>query len=165
MINQNEKGLTLVELLAVIVISAILLFFVTSIYINALGNYENIKAETELRNEADLFLTRMTRIIYVSNDKDITLTSDETNKNYYLSINNAISGYKDKKVYVGGELYSPSKNAQIVWEESKITRTVNENNESIYTVQLTLKGKKGIKKTFTTNVPSIKSLEEGSTSD
>lgn len=67
----NERGLTLVELLATIVIFSIVAILVTSITVQSLANNEKIKQEIALRNEAELILAHAIKGIYTTLESDI----------------------------------------------------------------------------------------------
>lgn len=76
--HQNEHGLTLVELLAVLVLSVIIITFSTSLILKALHHYELTSTETMLRDEADLIISKMTKDIFSLQESLIIEVKNET---------------------------------------------------------------------------------------
>lgn len=67
----NERGLTLVELLATIVIFSIVMILVTSITVQSLASNDKIKQEIALRDDAELILANAVKGIYTTLESDI----------------------------------------------------------------------------------------------
>ncbi|WP_404433530.1 PilW family protein [Sutcliffiella horikoshii] len=97
---QNERGLTLIELLATIVIGAIVIGLATSVFVSAAKQNKMTYEHNALRQEANLIITKLRQIhqepdsneepysyslCYESNEKiylDTTLTNSLGNENY-----------------------------------------------------------------------------------
>lgn len=97
---QNERGLTLIELLATIVIGAIVIGLATSVFVSAAKQNKTTYEHNALRQEANLIITKLRQIhqepdsneepysyslCYESNEKiylDTTLTNSLGNENY-----------------------------------------------------------------------------------
>lgn len=60
----NEKGLTLIELLPVIAISAMIILFSTLLIVQTLNNQEKIAVEQSLRDEADVILASLMKDVF-----------------------------------------------------------------------------------------------------
>lgn len=67
----NEKGLTLVEILAVIVISSIIMIFAGSLIVQSMKNQERITAEAQLRDEADIVMAKLMKAIFTLKESEI----------------------------------------------------------------------------------------------
>lgn len=97
---QNERGLTLIELLATIVIASIVIGLATSVFVSAAKQNKTAYEHNALRQEANLIITKLRQIhqeqdsqdapnsytlCYESNEKiylDTTLTNSLGNENY-----------------------------------------------------------------------------------
>lgn len=66
----KEKGITVVELLAAITITSIIGIVAYSVLFSGFSTYDRVKAEAELRDEADLIITSFINEMF-------TLKSDE----------------------------------------------------------------------------------------
>ena len=78
----TEKGITLVELLATLVIATIISLFLFNIIATAMENNRVIQQENMLRDEADLIMSKMIKALYSTNQNAIinnTTTKDESN--------------------------------------------------------------------------------------
>lgn len=84
MINSrlNEKGLTLVELLVVLLFISIISVFVISITIQSLETTNKVRIENTLRDEADLMMSSFIKAMYETRSANIAGLVDETSKNY-----------------------------------------------------------------------------------
>ena len=59
MINiRNNKGITLLEVLAVLILTALIFTLATPLLINGINRYNNIHTENALRDEADLIMSK-----------------------------------------------------------------------------------------------------------
>lgn len=161
----NQRGLTLVELLAAIVIFSIIAIFATSILLNSIKTYAKINSDAILRDEADIIMANLIKSIYTSKDSEITFIEDISNNNYYLKQNPPspalVTGFKDSKVWIKGEILTLNNSQlQVIWEESNITIFEGANRDRSYHITLTLVNKsKNVKKTFRSEVRSINDLE------
>lgn len=88
---QNDKGLTLVELLAALVIVSIIGALSYSVLFQGYSNYQRIQAETQLRDEADLIMSSFIKDMFVLKANEIMLETTCTQ-------NNSSSIMKIKKV-------------------------------------------------------------------
>lgn len=70
-VHHSEKGITLIELLAAIVITAIILTLTFSIIMKAIEINQNVKLETTLRDEADIIMSKFIATLYSSKQQDI----------------------------------------------------------------------------------------------
>ncbi|WP_458412329.1 PulJ/GspJ family protein [Schinkia sp. CFF1] len=77
----NKSGLTLVELLAALAISTIILGIAASVLINSMNSYNNITSEQLLEQEANLFITQL-RTIHQQH-QSYTISYDK-NENVYI---------------------------------------------------------------------------------
>ncbi len=81
-IKKSEKGLSLVELLATIVIASIISLFLFNMITSAMENNRVIQQENMLRDEADLIMSKMIKALYSTNQNAIihnSTTNDESN--------------------------------------------------------------------------------------
>ncbi len=79
----NQKGLTLVELLAAIVIFSVIAIFATSILLNSIKTYAKINSDTILRDEADIIMSKFFKTIYSLKQEQITLNEIESKNGTY----------------------------------------------------------------------------------
>ena len=68
---RNNKGLTLVELLVVLVLASGIMIATTSIFISASKNNARIMQEIKIRDEADYLMSLFVKEFYSLNKKDI----------------------------------------------------------------------------------------------
>ncbi|EIM05625.1 hypothetical protein A1A1_14954 [Planococcus antarcticus DSM 14505] len=69
----NEKGVTLVELLATIVLVSIIAALSYTVLFQGYSNYQRIKVETELRDEADLIMASLISDLFVAKRSELQL--------------------------------------------------------------------------------------------
>lgn len=74
----NERGFTLIEALAVLVISSIIFIFATSLIVQAMNNQERITAEAQLRDEADIMMSKLMKRIFSLKESDIKSVACDT---------------------------------------------------------------------------------------
>lgn len=67
----NEKGLTLVEILAVVAISSIIMALATSLIVQSMKNQERITAEAQLRDEADIIMSMLMKDFFSLKETEI----------------------------------------------------------------------------------------------
>lgn len=106
----NEKGITLVELLATIAILSIIAALAYTVLFQGYSNYQRTKVETELRDEADLIMASLISDLFVSKKSEMQLVQACTNGTVdsYVKItkkNGSIyeTGFKNKQVIVKGQ--------------------------------------------------------------
>lgn len=156
---KNQNGLTLIELLATIVILAIVSTLIFSILVKTLETNQNIQQETMLRDEADLIISKFIKTLYTTNQSHIVRNIS----NQYIEVTNDLSkckknddgkwiitnecektlepiGFKTKDnttyIYFKKEKYKVQNSNIKISENSKITG--NPIAESIYTINLKL---------------------------
>lgn len=155
----NQKGFSLVELLAAIVIFSFVIIFATSLLLNSLKSYSNISSDTILRDEADLIMSNLIREIYTSKDSEIKFIENTISNNYYFTFKDSTmpnTGFKDMEILINGDPLNISNQIEIIWGDTYIESFEGANRDRSYHITLTLKNKKKeIKKTFRTEVRSI----------
>lgn len=67
----NQKGLTLVEVLAVVVISSIIIIFSGTLIVQSMKNQERITAEVQLRDEADIIMAKLMKDLFTLKESEI----------------------------------------------------------------------------------------------
>lgn len=67
----NEEGLTLVEALAVVVISSIIIIFTGSLIVQSMKNQERISVEVQLRDEADIIMSKLIKDLFTLKESEI----------------------------------------------------------------------------------------------
>jgi prepilin-type N-terminal cleavage/methylation domain-containing protein len=76
---RNDRGFTLVELLATLVIAGIILSFVGSLMVKAVNSYDRSAAENSLRDEADIIMARIHNDVFpLTSEKVTSLTTSCT---------------------------------------------------------------------------------------
>ena len=68
----NERGFTLVEMLAVIIIASFIMIFSTSLIVQAMKNQERITSESQLRDEADVWMAQLHKAIFTLKESAIS---------------------------------------------------------------------------------------------
>ncbi|MGE6412726.1 PulJ/GspJ family protein [Planococcus kocurii] len=103
----NNKGVTLVELLATIILVSIVATLAYTVLFQGYSNYQRTKVETELRDEADLIMASLISDLFVSKKSDLKLT--ETCKNgiveSYVKVtkkdgSSYETGFKNKQILI-----------------------------------------------------------------
>ena len=102
----SNRGMTLIEVLATIVVSSIIIGSVYGVFITGIKAYKKIGVESELKNEADYIISMMLNEIYklspdeIANcgDNCITLTNNEKMQSKEIkNEDDKIIGYSIKK--------------------------------------------------------------------
>lgn len=83
----NNRGLTLVELLAVTVLFGIIAIFVGSLIIKSSETTKEIQIETHFRDEADLIMSNFIKTMYETKQSNIIQFVNDT-ENSYLKVTN-----------------------------------------------------------------------------
>lgn len=171
---KSQKGLTLIELLASVVLLSMISIFIFSITVKAIENNRVIQQETMLRDEADIIVSKFIKTLYSTKQNHIIKNTSGTAGNSYIEVTNDIEkclrnedgilineracndtlkpiGFKTTggvtKIYIFDEVYSISQpNIQIL-SSSKINGDPQKTN--IYEIELKLKitHKRGNKET------------------
>lgn len=154
----NQKGLTLVEVLVTIVIFSIVLLFATTLLINAIKTQKNVNSHITLRDEADFIMSNLIKEIYTLKESEFKFIEEPSNHNYYLyNIDDpsVITGFKDNQILLDGSILNTRVN--VLWDKSEITVSENSNLERTYRITLTIETKtdKKVVKTFKSEVRSI----------
>ena len=84
----NNQGVTLVELLATIIIVSIVATLTYTILFQGYSNYQRVKVEAELRDEADLIMASLVKDIFTLKKSEVQLVQSCTNgmANSYLNV-------------------------------------------------------------------------------
>lgn len=165
----NQKGLTLVELLVSIVIFSFVAVFATSLLITAMKTQKTVSSDIILRDEADLIMSSIIKELYTSKDSEFKFHEDSTNNNYYISKiddPSIITGFKDNEVLLKGKSLNFDSRINVIWDDCEIELTENSNLDRTYQIVLSIETtNKVVKKTFKSEVRSINDVikedEEG----
>ena len=160
---KNERGLTLVELLASIVLLAVISMLVFPIITNTMENNRAIQQETMLRDEADIIVSQFIKALYStkqthivrnttngSGDSYIEVTTDlqKCRKNEEGALIDAAAcnttlqpiGFKTKdgvtKLHIRGDVYAIAHPDIKILPSSHIKG--NPNSSTLYEINLTL---------------------------
>lgn len=106
----NQKGLTLLELLATIVLTAIVSLLIYSITTKALENTNIITQETIIRDEADLIVSKFIKVLY-STRQDHIIRNITTGGDSYIEVTTDLS--KCRRDESGGFLDTDGKPTSI----------------------------------------------------
>lgn len=94
----NNQGVTLVELLATIIIVSIVATLTYTILFQGYSNYQRVKVEAELRDEADLIMASLIKDIFTLKKSEVQLVQSCTNNtvNSYMNVTktNPVTGIK-----------------------------------------------------------------------
>jgi len=163
-IIKNSKGITLLELLAVLVIGTIFSLLAFNILFDLMKTEERVKSETQLRDTADFYLARLSRWLYVLNEGDVCgdLQHSEEPGNTYSYIqtgdcdnssNMKVTGFFRNSdalsLYIEGVEIKAGDDRIKIGDSSYI-----EKDKNIYSVSLTLLYN-GKSKTFKAEVQSM----------
>lgn len=176
---KNEKGLTLIELLASIVLISLISIFIFSITSKAIENNRIIQHETVLRDEADIIVSKFIKTLYSTKQGYIIRNQTDNAGNSYIEVTDEISkclrndagnlitesacnttlkpiGFKTSKgvtkIHILDEEYTVSQTNIQILPSSKVNG--DPKNTSVYEIQLTLqithkRGNKEIPKEMT----------------
>lgn len=157
--HANENGLTLVELLAVLVLSSIIAITVMTIFIKSSEYYKAMQIENELRDEADILMSKTIKTLYALKAEQVHKRINTTNESYLAIRNNPakctnlndkscleptkklgfITTNKATTLYLLDEVATVS-SANISLQPSRITLV--ENSTDSFEITLTLRNKK-----------------------
>lgn len=158
---KNQKGLTLIELLASILITIVLSFFSYNLLVKGLDHYENIKSTTSLRDEADYLMAMLVKEIYTTKETEISTFPDIDTNRYYFIISKSGSTYKtgfdNGLLFVHGVPHSTENDKIIISNKSTIEKVEN----GLYKVNLVLENKqKKQEMKFENEIRTINDKEE-----
>ncbi|WP_251646999.1 type II secretion system protein [Rummeliibacillus stabekisii] len=81
-ILNNNKGITLLEVLATLVITSIIGIITMNVFIKGSESAKNINIDSQLRDEADLIMSKFIKTIYTTNQNTIVHRNFEGNNSY-----------------------------------------------------------------------------------
>lgn len=124
----DNRGVTLVELLATIIIVSIVATLTYTILFQGYSNYQRVKVEAELRDEADLIMASLIKDIFTLKKSEVQLIQSCTNgaSNAYLNVTktHSVTGIKaapyktgldnGKVIVKGGSIQTSSDNVELV---------------------------------------------------
>lgn len=98
----NERGITLVELLAALVVTAVLGIVAYNILFTGFTTYDRVKAEAEMRDEADIIMVKLISDMFTLKTSEIKVTHlpENNTNNYYIELDNG-----DKVGFYDGDVY------------------------------------------------------------
>lgn len=164
----NSKGLTLVEVLAVLVLGTIIALLAFNVLSSMFFNQkEKITTSANVRDVADYYLESLTSYIYSLNESNVEDFVQSPTKGYYIvekDSKDKITGFKKEGatifLYIGGEkIESPYSEITIAdfpqkIEDQQITK-IEKAKQHIYKITLTLKYNNNQSMTFTKEIHSI----------
>lgn len=112
---KNEKGLSLVELLATIVITVMIGMIGYAILFNGYKTYERVKVEAHLRDEADLIMAELINDLFTLKVSEIVKTylPQSNSTNYFIQLK------EGKKVgFIDGKILRKDGSQYIIHNES-----------------------------------------------
>lgn len=83
---KNQKGLTLIELLASVVLISLISIFIFSIVGKAIENNRVIQHETMLRDEADIIVSKFIKTLYSTKQSHIIRNTTDGPGNSYIEV-------------------------------------------------------------------------------
>lgn len=158
---KNQKGITLVEMLGVLVIGSIISILAFNILFSMLKNEDKVAVNAQLRDEADYYIESLTNMLYTLNESRVCVKPDnsilQTNdgQSYILldSCTKTETGFVRNdgslSIYVEGKKINGT-NSEITIDDSSFM----EKEGNIYKISLTLSYNKNLK-TFKSEVHSI----------
>ena len=81
----NQAGVTLIELLATLVLVAIISVILFSLIGNAIENNRNIQQDNMLRDEADIMMSKVIKAIYATNQTAIIHNTTENEESHIVT--------------------------------------------------------------------------------
>jgi len=141
MVRTNEKGITLPEVLASIVIAAIVGTLAYGILFSGIKANERVKAEAQLRDDADLIIAWFIQDLYtlrLSEINHVHFPEEANPNNYYIETKSGQTiGFINGKVHrLNGEVISINEDTSL--EGS----TIKQIEEGLYKITLVLTNEK-----------------------
>jgi len=151
---QNQHGLSLVELLALLVISSIMSVLVIGILVNALNTEKKVKVDTQLREEADFYMASLINTIYTMKESEVCREERDFYFETDCSGESKLTGFLQEadgstSLYVDGRKLSGAYSQITIDSSSRLSKKKN-----IFTVMLVL-NYNGKSKTFHSEIQSI----------
>ena len=141
-IRNKEDGFTLVEVLAALAISSLIILIAYSLFFATQDTYERVTEENDIRKEADYLMASLINEFFTLRSSEIIEEHfpEEGTANYFLKTKKGNLGIIDHKLFIKGEPI-PSSNPNIyLADSSKIKRV--EKSTTDYEIILVLKSKK-----------------------
>lgn len=164
--KMDERGLTLVEVLATFVIMAIVGFVAYSVLYSGFRTYDRVKIEAGLRDEADLIMSELVSEMFVIKESEIAQKRlpEPGTRNYYIEKKDGKrTGFIDGKLWIDGDVKTNVLNSGLIEIEPNQTKIEELGPDSgQYQIVLTLKSSED-KQTLTTEsvISTINDLDEG----
>ena len=140
---KNERGLTLIELLAATILTAIIAIFAFSILMKGIQHYNTISTDTAFRDEADLLMSSLLKDLYTTKESQITKTHfpERNTDNYFFEIdktgtNKLKTGFINKELYIQNKVIPITNSAIQITKDSKIV--ANQDGDGVYEITLEL---------------------------
>lgn len=128
--NLSSSGMSLVEVLAVVVVGFIATVLIFNILFTMLKNEDRIATNTQVRDVADYYLESLANFIYSFNEKDLlSFEESEANGYYIVSQDGKKTGFVKKsgeiKMYINDAPLSPINPDITISEDSIISKDKN----------------------------------------
>ncbi|MED3660507.1 type II secretion system protein [Ureibacillus terrenus] len=155
----NSNGMTLIEVLAVLVLGSIIALLAINVLFSLVNNKEKIATSANVRDVADFYLESLSNYIYSLNEDNVENVVQSETDGYYIKEKDSpskITGFKKNGktvfLYVGGEKTEyPGSNIKISnFPDTKMEK----DGENVYKITLTLEYN-GKTKTFKKEVHSL----------
>lgn len=152
----NDRGLTLIELLAAIVIASMVGAVAYAVLFNGLHTYDRVKGEADLRDEADIIIAELISDLYTLKETEIESKHlpQSNSDNYFIALTSGEKiGFIDGKVYLKNGLSSSLQTGDIRLHEHSTIKEVEENGtvmDGEFEISLTLQWNKGDRKNVLT---------------
>ena len=140
---KNERGLTLIELLAATALTAIIAIFAFSILMKGIQHYNTISTDTAFRDEADLLMSSLLKDLYTTKESQITKTNfpEQNISNHFFEINKTgtklKTGFINKELHIQGKVIPVVNTAIQITENSRID--ANPDGDGVYKITLELR--------------------------
>lgn len=132
---RNQHGMTLVELLVAVIITAIVSIFASNILLKGVENYSKISQETQFRDEADYLMSNLVKSIYTTRADDIQIIVNNYPNSYMETktsestqvrtgfIQNSIS--QKMEVFIKSQVFTVTNKNISINPSSKIVKELN----------------------------------------
>ncbi len=157
----NQRGLSLVELLATLALMSIITVLAFSVLMNGIRASDNIKKEVALRNEADYLMTSFIRDLYTTKESEISATRlpEKDTTNFYLqSVTGKKTGFINNKIIIANITQQIS-DPQIILMPSEIKKIDTDGQYEI-TLKLKMTGDRPKEMNFVNVVRTIDDIKK-----
>ncbi|MBO1911927.1 hypothetical protein [Sporosarcina sp. 6E9] len=133
---KNERGLTLIELLAAASLTAMISVFAIGLLLKGMNHYNVISTDTAFRDEADILMVSLVKELYTTKESDIlTRPSENCTENcYFLMKGEKKSGFVGNDLLIQDKSISTTNSKINISSESKIEQS----SYGVYQVKLVL---------------------------